>query len=619
MKKYLLMMIGGALAVGCSENENLNQASESTSEGITFCADKSAVTRDARMTGSEAAAKLNNHFVVYGTKHLSAEDGTAANDKVVFNQYNVEWVDNTAGTTLSNTHNWDYVGKTAYLGESVTQGIKYWDYAAVGYTFYAFSSKNISYPAAATDLVKVTKVTADPAETDKSKYNKGYMVEVKEGASLAEVLFSDRVEVAKANFGMPVTMTFRSFGAKVRVGFYETVAGYKVKIKKFYIDKDATAAVTDFTKMVDGNTTNFSASLQNVNPAKASAVTVTYYDEAATGYTDHAKINNTTADYNYYLTLGTNLIGNELGTSTTTVTYDAADGSYTGVYPFETNTNPMLIKLDYTLEAEDGQGETIEIKNARVLVPAQYVQWKGNFCYTYLFKITERSNGHSGEDGPEGLYPISFDAVSEADDGFTQETTTTLASNSVTSYATDGYKTGKNIYFVTNKITDGSLVVPAAVGPEATKAQMYCVTGTGAATATETDVFATLTGSPNGLSLTATSASAAASLVYQVPANDGSQYTFGTSSQPAALKFTPGAAGTYAYVYCTTQYVAPVYEAAGDTYSPATTYYAKTAGGVYYAASGITSENYASKKATLFKLKTPAVPGVYDIKVVTVK
>ena len=229
MKKVILFAAVALVALAsCSSEEMIgvttpqDNSPSDVSNAITFSSSSKGITR-ADLYGSAAAAKLGEKFVVYGTKHISAEDNTATNDDVVFNNFQVEWASSTAATTASNSSDWEYVGKQAYDATPTSQGIKFWDYGADnGYTFYAFSSTNISYPiATASDLVQVEKTTSDAS----SLYNKGYKVTVKNGASLNNLFFSDRVEVPKTKFGNTVSLTFRNVGAKVRFGFYETIPG----------------------------------------------------------------------------------------------------------------------------------------------------------------------------------------------------------------------------------------------------------------------------------------------------------------------------------------------------------------------------------------------------------
>lgn len=285
MKKVLLFAAVALVALAsCSSEEMIgvttpqDNSPSDVSNAITFSSSSKGITR-ADLYGSAAAAKLGNKFVVYGTKHTSAESATAANDAVVYKNFQVAWTTGTAGTTASNSSDWEYVGLTAYDATiTAPQGIKYWDYSAVeGYTFYAFSSTDISYPKNSSDLVEVTKVTSDESGSP-SLYNKGYQVTVKNGATLNNLYFSDRVPVAKTNYDKTVDFTFRNIGAKVRVGFYETIPGYTVKIDQFYIDDANSAVVTDFATMNDAQTDGFYASLQNVKTSANQTINVTYYD-----------------------------------------------------------------------------------------------------------------------------------------------------------------------------------------------------------------------------------------------------------------------------------------------------------------------------------------------------
>ena len=305
--------LASVMLVGCTSNDFVGDTPPATSQdvneaAINFNSGTTALTR-ADLYGSAAAEKLGNAFVVYGTKHAAAESEAATNDAIVFNNFQVNWAASTAGTTASNSSDWEYVGKTAYESTVTAQTIKYWDYsAAQGYTFYAFSSNDISYPAEADDNVSITKVTEDAT----SLYNKGYAVTIKSGADdaarnaiLNKLYFSDRKPVAKGEYGKTVSLTFRSIASKVRVGFYETIPGYSVKIDKFYIDEDASAAVTTFPAMNNAKDDGyFYASLQNVDRAEDQTLNVTYYDATDATIENRPKFSNPSADYAFTLKLG---------------------------------------------------------------------------------------------------------------------------------------------------------------------------------------------------------------------------------------------------------------------------------------------------------------------------
>ena len=652
---FVLTAAAAMMFAGCVNDDNVaNVGGEVASQKdatIGFNLTVPGQTR-ATLSGKDAADKLNSEFVVFGTKHTEEENGTADNDQNVFTNYKVRYTENTVGTTETNTHNWEYVGESPYEETKVSpkttsQTVKYWDYSATnGYTFTAFAAQG----ELANSRVTITKVTADPATENQSKYKKGYTVAAITDAKLDSIFYSDRVEVPVDNYGKPVTMTFRNFGSRVRVGFYETVPGYSVKIDTFYYDNDATQPVTTYSAMSDKSTSEFKAALWNVNKepktgegeSGKNTLTVTYYAEGSV--LNHPTVTNTTCTYTPTLKLGSGLTSASLATSSSEPTWDSTSGAYTTVFPNEGCSNPMLIRCDYTLTAEDGSNETIKVKNARVVVPAEYMKWKPNFTYTYLFKISDKTNGTTGTnpsnpdegDEHEGLHPITFDAVVVDATTGNQEYVATVSTNNVITYAKGSqvttnaeYKAGEVIYVVNQKTTaetDGSrkVIKPTAIGTAAGNARVYKL----GKAATESEVYAQLNGAKMGITMNALSGTDAASIVTAVPLADGTNATID------AVKFTPAAlaegsnAEYYAYVYTSTAYVAPEYESAGDNYVADAVYYFKTADstegandGVYYTASGISSDNFGTYKSQLYTVKSDkkGTVGVYDIKVITVK
>ena len=605
---------------GCTNDEIVGNNTSVNPKGagaIAFSGGSSMITRTTSY-GATAAAKLGNTFVVYGTKHVTAEDKTATNDAVVFNNFQIKWTSASAGSNESNACDWGYLGLQSYDATPTSQGIKYWDYsAAQGHTFYAFSSSDISYPKnEANDKVLVTKTTSD----ETSLYNKGYAVTIKNGASLNNLYFSDRVPVAKADYDKTVNFTFRNVATLLRVGFYETIPGYRVRIDKFYIDDDATAAVTSFAAMKDAKTDGFYASLQNVKGSTDQTVNVTYYDNSDPTIENRAKLTNPTGGYNYALKLGsgTSIIGTDLGTSASSPTW--VNSEYTSVFPFEDNTNPLLLKLDFTMYAEDGSPDIIHVRGARAVVPAQYIKWKSNFAYTYIFKITDKTNGTTGDvdandepTDPEGLMPITFDAITVDVTEELQQTISSVSSNSITTYAegalVNEYTATKPIYVVVSNSASGAVIAPSAIGDAASEAQVYKLSKA----ATESDVVAQLMGSPMGITMTAETATLGTSILLA----DGSTPAISN------VKFTPSAANTYyAYVYTTEKYVAPTYlnQSAG-TYDSGKTYYMKTANDVYYAVTVASAAAFNEHKAQLYVIDPDhaGTPGKYDVKVIKVQ
>lgn len=80
------------------------------------------------------------------------------------------------------------------------------------------------------------------------------------------------------------------------------------------------------------------------------------------------------------------------------------------------------------------------MKGATATVPAKYTEWKSGYAYTYIFKISQNTNGSTGGTST-GLTAISFDAVVIDDEkNGLQETITTVSDPSITTY---GFKDGK--------------------------------------------------------------------------------------------------------------------------------------------------------------------------------
>ena len=140
MKNYFSFIALAALALAsCTSDEFVGENKTETlkNEGqILFTTGTSSITR-ADHVGADAANLLNNRFVVGGFKGTESPATT-----IVFDNYLVNWTANTAGTTESNTNDWEYVGITAEDPSGIsgnTQTIKYWDYSTSQYDYVAYS------------------------------------------------------------------------------------------------------------------------------------------------------------------------------------------------------------------------------------------------------------------------------------------------------------------------------------------------------------------------------------------------------------------------------------------------------------------------------------------------
>lgn len=450
MKKYLFLATAIATAslfTGCSNNEYVGDqpdALNGTDGAIVFSMGKANTTR-VEKTGDDAAKMLNKVFYVYGEKYTVTPEEAEKVEKV-FNTYKVKYNATPANSTASNTKGWEYVLTNPWEGNERNnvsggvedQTIKYWDYSASKYTFYAFSAKT-SDVTGTDPNIKVSAI--EKTSTDPSGR---YTVTIKEGADIEKLYFADYVKInkpstppitanpaAKGEYGGYVEFTFRNLASKVRVGFYETVPGYSIKIDKMY------GANTD------ASTSEFKAECPNTKAKQNSQITVTYNGDNGYAVVSGKKKEDGNSDLSAVntLTLGDEVFKAPLSNTSSSPTWDTNGGKYTFFWPQTNNGNPLKIKVDYTLTSTDGSGETIKVTGATATVPADYVKWAANTAYTYIFKISKNTNGTTGGgSGPEGLYPITFDAVVE--DYTNEGSITTVSTPSVTAKqdgTTNGY------------------------------------------------------------------------------------------------------------------------------------------------------------------------------------
>lgn len=642
-KYFFLAAIAGMTLVSCSNDEYIGDNSPTLGEGngaIGFSMNVPNATRaDTYNNHETSAAKLGNQFIVWGEK---SEPGDGAAGTAVFTNYQVNYTASTAYTTTSNTLDWEYVGYThsseyqASISPKLTaaQTIKYWDYSATNYTFTAVSAQQSDITAG---NVKITKKTTDDSGDD-DVYGKGYSVTINKDADLTKLYFADRVPVAQGTgvdrhavnaYGGNVTLTFRNAQSQIRVGMYETISGYSVKIKKFYY-KEASAPA-NFAAMDAYSTTNFAANVPNIKqPTDASTLTfnVTYQKS---GTLLNQPIVSPTGSANPYLTLGTNVIdATTLGTSAYNATFDeggayTATTNYTPVFPQEGNTTNLKLKIDYTLTSLDGSGETIDINGATAEIPAQFLTWKPNYKYTYLFKISENTNGSSGG-GVVGLYPITFDAVQVVDGDGLAEYITTVSEPSITTFGVKGgkyttvgstydYPAATDVYAV---VEDNSGLATLS----GTETKIYEVSTSDATNfpITEASVAEALIEGPTLTKAQADLAKityvAGPALTFQntVPAEDGTTIELDATLNKAA-KFTTVTGKKYAIVYEKTAATYSV--SAAQTFADETAF--NNAGTLYTTSACTAVATWVDSSTEYYKRTAVTNKGVYAIKIVTVE
>ena len=470
-------MASAMLLASCADEEFVGDKSlldTSDSDAITLNMKTPAVTRTDK-TGGAAADDLKRNFVLFGYKTMPSP---ATSPQTVFDNYQVNYTENTAKTTTTNSSNWEYVGfkrltadmtdnkgvavnaENAANAADAEQTIKYWDFSATNYKFFAYSlgkGRN-----SGTSYANASLMT--------NETNEHYTL-IGDKEQLGTCYISELKTIVPNISHLEVNLRFLSFLSKIQLGFYETIPGYSVKSLSFYLGDGSASAVPNLyassaiLPLAGKYTITF-----NSDGKPLIAWDAEYEAKAIQQDVTFGAIPTTTGNYANRDYREDNVENTYIGRASNTATKT----NVIEMLPYNVGAD-LTLKVDYVLVSRDGSGETIEAKGATAKIPAAYTQWKPNSKYTYLFKISDNTNPLIGT--ITGLYPITLDAVvTDTEDG-SQETITTVSEPSITTYAKasavtekDEYITGNTIYIAVED--DGSNIALA----KTTSANLYTVT-----------------------------------------------------------------------------------------------------------------------------------------------
>ena len=537
MKKYIFLAASALTLASCSSDDFLGDTPGSTptssNSAINFGGDAGKITRATSNTGS-AAEMLDGQFLVYGVKKT--------NDKIFHNVFVNYSVWDVTDKTTSNTKGWEYVGKKGAdqlgIGKITLkndQTIKYWDYSASEYHFVAGSPINAFKYITSWDETTGTHINSATVTG-----LAGHIEANEAGQALATypVYVAAPKKVEKTDYQKPVEFTFIRQQSMVRVGIYETIPGYFISDIKFY-DADGTT-VTSSNIILTSSTADYFVGGSNLTG------TVTYNWTPTPSYTYAYNETDLIKSKNWYAgKLESTPLATKSSEPTVATLYGTdKDMSPTGYFtvlptPSATKASAILIKCDYTLVSDDGNGETIKVTGATAAIPAAYSKWEPNTRYTYLFKISDNTNGTTGDPNnpkdPAGLYPITFNAaVTDMTDRI-EGTTTTFTAPSITTYQTGSvtdngieYKTGTPITVKVTKSTDGTDLVLNKTENTIGKVAVY------------------------KLSQERTEADLQLASVTKTEFDTGNKQTITLGEESKSFAFTPNAEGYYAIQYLTT-------------------------------------------------------------------
>ena len=318
-----------------------------------------------RAAGTPLSEKATT-FHVWGYKNMDYNDGTGAygSTQNVFPGYQVNWSANSAATTTTNSKGWEYVGIKETGKEEQT--IKYWDWGAAAYRYFAVTGERtayVAYEANRTYGAAETYWTSGTYGTYEFSIAADASSEVARTATpyFSRLWFSTGNQVAYPDkqFGKPVMLEFLKPYARVRFLFkYSTPReGFKLGVPSF--------KPTDGSKKI----------------ARKGTVTVHYPTEGPEikeWYTVEPN-----SDPDPAVNKALEAFTEDFDPDDDTKNYTASDNGWYWVLPNNTQGS-------YTL--------TVNVNNSdrSVTVPAQYMQWLPGYSYTYIFKVTEEGGVEIG-------------------------------------------------------------------------------------------------------------------------------------------------------------------------------------------------------------------------------
>lgn len=311
-----------------------------------------APTSRAGETGLETIEKS---FRVWGYKNTGGNhtDGFTDPQKVM-DGYIVNWKQPATGGTGS----WEYSGIKNQNLNNATQTVKYWDYSATCYRYFAFSPEYAKVKTTllqeggnSTNQTGTTSEEGSTNQTDKaSKVSFQIPFQYDESAKssstpyISDLWLSDNQNFGDdKKYGACVKLTFAPIVTKVRIIFK-----YPENITNISI-KDISFQQTTGEVPTAGNICiNYPITGTETQPVYSWETTQTGSINLSVPYEEETdKIHQTEERGKWYF------------------------------------VPPIGKQGTYTMTA------TIDGKTSTAIIPAEYMQWKAGYQYTYIFKITE--------------------------------------------------------------------------------------------------------------------------------------------------------------------------------------------------------------------------------------
>lgn len=329
-----MMAIAALTAAGCSHDS----ADEPEKGGDVPVTEKgTTISFSGEQGGGEMVTRANTAtrattplsekattFTVWGYKNMDTEY-SASGLQTVFPGYTVNWQSGSAATTTTNSSGWEYI-----LTSKPDQTIKYWDWSAKAYRFFAVTDgANGTYETNGAD--RTYKITIDP---ETSYYSHLWF-------STGNIAVYPTKE-----FGKPVQLVFMKPSSKVRFMF--TFVNSRDGIEM----EPATFKPTNETDIAQKGTVTVNYPLTGA--VTQEWLTLASITKSLSAFTEDYDPEDDTKEYR------------ETDNGWYTVLPNSSQGSYT-----------LKVKINNDIKT--------------CAVPADFMQWLPGYSYTYIFKINEES------------------------------------------------------------------------------------------------------------------------------------------------------------------------------------------------------------------------------------
>ena len=305
------------------------------------------VNRVNRAGATRAGTPLSDagvtRFTVWGYKNMSYDDVTGAYDadgttlQTVFPGYNVNWY--SGSSSASNSNGWEYVAQQLSGDE---QTIKYWDWAARAYRYFA-----------------VTGSTSYEPNAPNGPHEFTFAADCSTAEALEATPYFTRLWFSTGNAGVYPT---KQFGKPVQLEFLKPFARVRFLFNYSYAQEGIRLKKNEF-KPTDGS-----------KIARKGSVTVTYPLTGIQTKESYSVTKNPSPTE-----------GEELDAFTEE--YIPEGGPTKEIWY---TVLPRTSQGSYTMSVWMNSDNVSDPATRTAVVPAEYMTWQPGYSYTYIFKITEQ-------------------------------------------------------------------------------------------------------------------------------------------------------------------------------------------------------------------------------------